>query len=123
MDKPEIHLTINGKKQKLLETGFYFAHNEEKLQDRVFVLYGICNQKKRFLAYIPRELFFAEVKEHNISPVDKELVLRTIHDHKTTSVREISEQLGASFEDVCAVLGEMSLTELGDALKSAGENS
>jgi hypothetical protein len=124
VNKAEIDLTLNGKKQKLKETGFYFVHDEKKLHDRIFVLYGVCNQNKDgILAYIPRKLFFAEVKEHNISPVDKERILKTIQDHKTTSVRELFEQLGASFEDVCAVLGEMSLTEFGDALKSAAEKS
>ncbi len=49
--------------------------------------------------------------------VSKEEILKAIHDHKTTSVREISKLVGASFGDVCAVIGEITLTEISDALK------
>lgn len=52
--------------------------------------------------------------------ITKETVLKVIHDHKTTSAREISKVLGVSGSEVFVVLGDLTQAEVSNALTGPG---
>ena len=66
-NKIKAKITIDKKTQILPNTGFYFTAAEEKECNKVFCFYAFDDASKtQVIAYIPKELVLAEIKENNI---------------------------------------------------------
>jgi hypothetical protein len=105
--KPQIEIqgsvTINGEDHRLENCYLYLDESVE--QAEAFIAFGFSTDKtvltkKGFLAFIPADL-----------PL-KLRVLKTIHDHKTTSAREIAERTGFSMGLVCSIFQGIDAAEL-----------
>jgi hypothetical protein len=81
-------------------------------ENPLFIVRGYANDKKGqtengFVAFIPEQL-----------PL-KLIAVKVIHDHKTTSAREIAEMTGFSMSLVCTIFQEIDAAELQNIVLAA----